>query len=129
MADGDQTIVLTSNTRAKVNQTPNEDVWEIVATATFDADDTSDVTLAVPLNGTLRDVVLKVPNTTNAITTQLQIQDNGDNVVFDTGELAENATYIFSVDKSLSGTIDLVVGVSGAVGASGSIIVATLRGI
>ena len=129
MADGDQTIVLTSNTRAKINLTPNEDVWEMVVTATFDTDDTTDVSLAIPFNGIIRDIVLAVPNTTNAITTQLQIQDNGDNVVFDTGELAENSTYTFSVDKSLSGTIDVVIGVSGAVGASGSIIVATIRGI
>ncbi len=128
MADGDQTLVLTSNDRAKINQTPNEDVWEIVATATYDSDDTTDVTLAVPLNGTIEHVTLKVPDTTNAITTQLQIQDNGDNVIFDTGELAENDTYNFSTSLPVSGTIDLVIGVSGAVGATGSIIVATVRG-
>ena len=129
MADGDQTIVLTSNTTAKRNQTPNEDVWERVITANFDADDTTDVTLAIPLNGIVRSVVVVVPNTTNAITTQLQINDNGDNTVFDTGELAENDTYVFATDLPLAGTIDIVIGVSGAVGASLSEIVATLRGI
>ena len=129
MADGDQTIVLTSSTRAKVNTTPNEDVWEMVVTANFDADDTTDVTLAIPFNGIVRNIVLAVPNTTNAITTQLQINDNGDNTVFDTGEVAENATYTYATDLALSGTIDVVIGVSGAVGASLSEIVATLRGI
>lgn len=129
MADGDQTIVLTSNTRAAINRTKNEDVWEMVITATFDTDDTSDVTLTVPVNGIIRKVVLAVPDTTNAITTQLQIQDNGDNVVFDTGEVDENDTYQFSINEAVSGDIDFVIGVSGAVGANGSVIVATIRGV
>jgi hypothetical protein len=131
MADGDQTIVLTSETTPDTTQTiKNNDVWEKVITATYDADDTTDVSLALPgFNGTIRHITLAVPNTTNAITTQLQIQDNGNNVVFDTGEVAENATYNYSVDIPLQGTIDAVIGVSGAVGASGSVIVATIRGI
>ena len=131
MADGDQTIVLTSETVPEgLNKIKNEQVWEKVITATFDADDTTDVTLALPsFNGTLRHVTLEVPNTTNAITTQLEIQDNGDNVIFDTGEVAENDTYNYSIDEPLLGTIDVIIGVSGAVGATGSVIVATLRGI
>ena len=130
MADGDQTIVLTSETPYDgLNKIKNANVWEKVITANFDADDTTDVTLAQPINGVLRHVTIAVPNTTNAITTQLEIKDNGDNVIFDTGELAENATYNYSVDEPLSGIIDFVVGVSGAVGASLSEIVVTIRGV
>jgi hypothetical protein len=130
MADGDQTIVLTSETTPDgINRIYNKNVWEKVITANFDADDTTDVTLALPLNGILRHVTIAVPDTTNAITTQLQINDNGNNTVFDTGELAENATYNYSIDEPLTGTVDFVVGVSGAVGASLSEIVVTIRGV
>jgi hypothetical protein len=130
MADGDQTIVLTSETTPQgINRIYNRNVWEKVITANFDADDTTDVTLALPLNGILRHVTIAVPDTTNAITTQLQINDNGNNTVFDTGELAENVTYNYSVDEPLTGIVDFVVGVSGAVGVSLSEIVVTIRGI
>ena len=130
MADGDQTIVLTSETTPDtLTRAKNDDVWEKVITATYDDDDATDVTLALRLNGTIRHITLAVPNTTNAITTQLQINDNGNNTIFDTGEVAENATYNYSVDEPLSGTIDVVIGVSGEVGEGGSVIVATLRGI
>jgi len=128
MADGNQTIVLTSDTQSSINASPIMDVWEKVITATFDADDTTDVSITIPTNGRLTHVTLKVPNTTNAITTQLKINDNGDNTIFDTGEVAENASYNYSLSEDLSGNIDVVIGVSGAVGATGSIIVATLRG-
>ena len=42
---------------------------------------------------------------------------------------AENDTYNFNIDEPLIGTIDVIIGVSGAVGASGSVIVATLTGV
>jgi len=132
MADGDQTIVLTSDTTAKRNSTPHQEVWEKVITATFDIDDTTDTTLAVTLNGVLRHITFYVPDTTNGITKQLQIKDNGDNVIFDTGELTNvdaNTTYNYSVDEPLSGVIDVVVGVSGATGDASTAFVVTLRGI
>ena len=130
MADGGQTIVLTSETgQAGINRIRDANVWEKVITANFDADDTTDVTLANSLNGVLRHVTVKVPNTTNAITTQLQIKDNTDNVVFDTGEQAENDTYNYSVDIPLTGIVDFVVGVSGAVGSSKSEISVVIRGV
>ena len=133
MADGDQTIVLTSQTTPdNLTRTKNDDVWEKVITATFDADDTTDTTLAFRLNGTVRHITFAVPQSTNSVTKQLQIKDNGDNVVFDTGELAHVAgaqTYNYSVDEPLSGTIDVVIGVSGALGGTGIAMVATLRGV
>ena len=134
MADGDQTIVLTSETVPDTLQKiKNEVVWEKVITATFDADDTTDVTLALPsFNGTLRHVTFFVPDTTNAVTKQLQINDNGDNTIFDTGELANvdaDTTYNFSIDEPLIGTIDVVVGISGATGDASTAFVVTLRGI
>lgn len=130
MADGNQTIVITTDNRAEVRR-KREDVWEMVITSTFDSDDTTDTTIAIPFNGILRHITLYVPDTTNSITKQLQINDNGNYTVFDTGELANvnaNTTYNYSVDIPLSGTIDVVVGISGVAGASVAMVI-TLRGI
>ena len=130
MADGDQTIVLTTNTTAKRNQTPNEDVWEIVVTTTFDADDDTIVTLPIPLNVILRHVTVVIPlTTTTGTTSQVLIKDNGDNTVFDTGEIAENETHNFVADIALSGTIDVSYEPSAASGDAVTTITITLRGI
>jgi len=129
MATGDETIVETSNTIASIRRKKDDNVWEITATATHDADDTGDVTLSVPINGILQKVILVVPNFTNAITGQVQINDNADVTIFDSGEQAKNATYTFNVSEPLSGTIDIVVGVSGAAGGTGGSIVVYLRGV
>jgi hypothetical protein len=132
MADGDQTIVLTSDNRAKTNNTPNEEVWELVVTATFDADDTTALSLPIPLNGILRHITFAIPQTTTSRTKQLQINDNGDNTVFDTGALVNVAgasTTNYDVDLPLSGTIDAVVTIAGTLGGTGVAMVITLRGI
>lgn len=133
MADGDQTIVLTSETTPDtLSRAKNDDVWEKVITATFDADDTTDTTLAFRLNGTIRHITFAVPQSTNSVTKQLQILDGGNNVVFDTGELAHvsgNQTYNYSVDEPLSGSIDVVVGISGVLGGTGIAMVVTIRGV
>ena len=132
MADGDQTIVLTSDTRARVNRARSEDIWEIVVTATFDADDTTALSLPIPLNGILRHITFTIPQTTTSRTKQLQINDNGDNTVFDTGALAHVAgasTTNYTVDLPLSGTVDAVVTIAGTLGGTGVAMVITLRGI
>ena len=129
MSTGDESITLTSSVE-KRNIEPNTgQVWERVVTATHDADDTGDVTQALNINGLLRRIVFKVPSYTNSITGQLVIKDNGDNTIFDSGEKTKGATYIFSLDEPLSGTIDIVMGVSGVAGGTGADMVATLRGV
>ena len=130
MSDGDQTFVITSNTRAKVNQTPNEDVWEIVCTATYDADDSSAVSVAIPLNGTVRSIVYVTPDTSNNnLTSTLILRDNSDITVFTTGSgIAENTTNNYAVDIPLSGTVDLVHTLNEAAGAA-AVFTVTLRGI
>ena len=132
MPDGDQTIVQTSQFDRRTDTLNQHPVWEKVITATFDDDDTTDATLEVSMNGIIRHVTFFVPQSTNSVTKQLQILDNGNNVVFDTGELTHVAgpqTYNFSIDEPLSGSVDVVVGVSGVLGGSGIAMVATLRGI
>jgi hypothetical protein len=133
MADGDQTIVLTSETPYDgLNKIKESNVWESVITATFDADDTTALSLALPLNGVLRHISFAIPQTTTSRTKQLQINDNGNNTVFDTGALANVAgasTTNYSVDEPLSGTIDVVVTIAGTLGGTGVAMVITLRGV
>ena len=129
MADGDQTFVITSDTRAAVRRREQDSIWEIVATATFDSDDTTAVELSIPINGVLTEEVLDLPaTTTTSTTTQLLIKDNGDNTVFDSGEQDENDTYFFSAIRYLSGTIDISLEPSAAYGSSETLTV-TLRGV
>ena len=134
MATGDQTIVLTSNTQEASKHIStierDLDVWELVITSTFDADDDTIVTLALPLNGILRHVTVKLPlTTTTGTTSQILIKDNGDNTVFDTGEIAENASHNFVADIPLSGTVDVSIEPSAASGDAVTESVITLRGI
>jgi len=130
MADGGQTIVITSDTRAVVHRHRNQKVWEIVCTATYDADDSSAVTVAIPMNGVVRSIVYVTPNTANDdLTSTLLIRDNSDYTVFTTGSgIAENTTNSYAVDIPLSGTIDLVHTLNEAAGAA-AVFTVTLRGV
>ncbi len=121
--------VITSDTTAKRNQTPNEDVWEIVVTFSVVSGDTTG-TIAIPFNKILRHVTYVTPNTSNDdLTSTMTIADNGDNTIFTTGAgIAENTTNNFNVDEPLSGTIDIALAFNENVGVSADFVV-TLRGI
>ncbi len=123
----DETIALTR--RTDLRPANERLVWEIVATATHDSDDTGDVTLTQAINGTIKKVILTVPNFTNSITGQVVLKDNNSRTIFDSGEQAKNATYVFNIDEPVIGTLSIVVGVSGVAGGSGGSIVVELRGV
>ncbi len=130
MADGDQTFVEVSGGKFEERRDPATPVWERRMLATFDVDDTTDQTLTLrPLNGIMQKVVVKLNNNTNGVTSQLQIRDSGDNVIFDTGELAENDTYFFNMSEPVNGAIDFLAGISAAAGASGATIEIWVRGV
>jgi hypothetical protein len=130
MADGDQTFVEVDGSKFDERRDQVSPVWERHFLATFDADDTTDQTLTIhPLNGIIQKVVVKVNDNTNAVTSQLEIKDSGDNIVFDTGELAENDTYTFNMSEPVNGSIDFVAGISAAAGASGATIEIWVRGV
>ena len=129
MGDGDQAIVLTSSYDLRGQEPREKPIWEMVLTDTHDADDTSDATIALNWNGLLRKVIVKVPAYTNGITGQLVLADNGDNTIFDSGELTKGATYTFNVDEPICTEINVTTGVSGAAGGTGANLVVTLRGV
>ncbi len=127
--DGDQSVVLTSWVERRNQEPLIKPVWEHVITATFDADDTTTITHALPVNGILLKVILNAPDGANgAVTYQVTIDDNGDNEIFDSGEQAETLTYAFDTYEPVTGTIDINIGPSAAIGDEQDIVV-TLRGI
>jgi hypothetical protein len=129
MAAAPPTMTTTSFSDPRTDTLNRHPVWEVVLNGLWDADDTADGTHNVNINGILQKVILTVPNTANNVTGQVVIKDNGDNTIFDSGEKAENATYSFSVNEPVSGTTDVVVGISGASGTAATNLVVTLRGI
>lgn len=124
-APGDETVVLTDFNDLRSEKLP---VWFATVTATWDADDTADVTQTITINGTIEKVMFTTPDATNTVTYQVRILDNEDKEIFDSDERAENAEYAFSTSEPVTGTIDVVIGPSGALGATNPDAVVTLRG-
>ncbi len=104
-------------------------VWEVVAKFSVVSGDTTGA-IAIPLNGILRKITYKTPNTTNNdLTSTMAISDNGDNEIFTTGAgIAENTTNNYSVDEALSGDIDIAITFNEDVAVSADFTV-TLRGV
>jgi len=125
-ATGDESAALRSSFDLRTNIRP---VWDANVIATWDDDDTGNVTQAININGIIQKVVFVTPDATNSVTYQVEILDNEDNVIFDSGEQAENATYTFSLHEPVTGTIDVRIGPSGALGATNPDAIVVLRGI
>lgn len=129
MAAAAPTMTTTSSFDQRDQDADRFPVWEYVLNGLWDADDTADGTISKEITGILKKIILKVPDTTNASTGQVVIKDNGDNTIFDSGECAEALTHTFNVHELLSGTTDIVIGISGASGTAATNLVVTLRGV
>lgn len=127
-ADGDQTSTLVSYNDRSAEPIVRP-VWEQVITYDFDADDTTNVTQSIPINGILMKVIFVTPDATTGRTYQVEIDDNADIEIFDSGEKAEATTYTYNLFEPISGTIDITVGPSGTMGATNPDILVYLRGI
>lgn len=120
----------TSDTKFATNQKRSENVWEIVHEFFTDAGAHVEGTIALPLNGIIRNVLVTLPVTTATGTTStVTIDDNSDTEVFNTGALAEGANHNFVLDLALSGTIDISLDMSADPTGSGVTNVVTLRGV
>ena len=104
-------------------------VWSAVVTCVWDDDDTADVTQEINVNGIIQKIILSAPDGSNAVTYQVVITDNEGYTIFDSGEQAEDADYAWSVHEPVNGTISVIVGPSGAIGATNPDAVVVLRGI
>lgn len=124
---GDEYITLTR--QIDIRKNVDYPVWEALITATYDADDTDDVTQAIIINGTIQKVILYIPAFTNGDeTAQILIRDHEDRTIFDSGEQPDATTYAWNLHEPVTGTIDVVIGISGITDNAVEI-VATLRGI
>lgn len=102
-------------------------VWERTITFTFASGDTTEVKYALPMNGILQKILVKV--TGAGVTATVTIDDNGDNEIWKVTTLAvATPAYTYSVSEPLAGDMDIGVVPSGDPGASWVVIV-TLRGI
>ncbi len=127
-----ETSVLTSWVERRNQEPLIKPVWEHVITYTYDADDAGAETYELPVNGILIKVIMTIPDTTADTTTeQLLIKDNGDNTIFDSGELTEGegVTYTFNMFEPVTGTIDVIMQPSAASQDAVTTKVVTLRGI
>jgi len=104
-------------------------VWEKTITYACVTADTV-ATIAMPIDGLLQKVVYKRPDTANDnLTSTLTIADSGDNVIFTTGAgLAEDDTSHYTLSEPLTGTCDVAITFSEAVGSSATFNV-YLRGV
>lgn len=131
-ATGNEDAVLTSSVERRNQEPLIKPVWEHVITWTYDADDAGAETQSINVNGILIKVIMTIPDTTADTTTeQLLIKDNGDNTIFDSGELTEGegVTYTFNLFEPITGTIDVILEPSAASQDAVTTKVVTLRGI
>ena len=129
---GNEDAVLTSSVERRNQEPLIKPVWEHVITWTYDADDAGAETQSININGILIKVIMTIPDTTADTTTeQLLIKDNGDNTIFDSGELTEGegVTYTFNLFEPVTGTIDVIMEPSAASQDAVTTKVVTLRGI
>ena len=127
-ATDEQTAAVTRQTDNRKNV--NYPVWDAVVTVSCDDDDIGAATQDVIINGIIQKIIFVPPaGATSNRTYQLLIKDNEDVTIFDSGEQLEASTFAWSVHEPVTGTIDIVVGPSGALGTLNPDAVVTLRGI
>ena len=85
----------------------NEDVWSQVWVYTFASGDTAEVTQAIPINGILRQIIVKCSGATAVVTATVAIDDNEDNEIWSKATMAESTTYKIDLEELVSGNIDV----------------------
>ena len=127
-ATDEQTAAVTRQTDNRKNV--NYPVWDAVVTVSWDDDDIGAATQDVIINGIIQKIIFVPPaGATSNRTYQLLIKDNEDVTIFDSGERDYDGTYAFSVHEPVTGTIEVSVEPSGALGATNPDGTVTLRGI
>ena len=130
-AAGDGSAVLTSwvDFRHHEYEISTKPTWEFVITGTWDEDDTGSPLTTIPINGIILTVTLTVPANKNNSLGEIEIGDNAQNIIFDSYDQAAGSSYTFSLFEPVFGNMNVWIGPSGAFGAGGGEIVATIRGI
>lgn len=127
MADLGTLVSSFDNRRSSINESP---VWKKKITLFTDDGAHGEVSLTNIINGILQEIILVFPATTTTGLTATMTIDNDDSVeIFASGAKAENATYIFNVNKLLTGNYTVSFDLSADPTGTGHTATVYLRGI
>ena len=102
-------------------------VWEKVVTFAIVSGDTVGLA-AVPINGLLQKIIVKITDfTTGDGTVDVSLKDNGDNTIWSVTNLADPATYTYSVSEPLAQEVNVVLGFTDP--QANETVTVTLRGV
>ncbi|KKN59761.1 hypothetical protein LCGC14_0538510 [marine sediment metagenome] len=105
----------------------NFQVWERVTVFTLVSGNTTGAA-TLPINGLLQKIIVKLTDMQGAEgTLDVSLTDNGDNTIFSVTNLAESATYQYSVNEPFSHEINIALVFDNP--GAGATVTVTLRGI
>lgn len=128
-AAGNDTFTLTSWVERRNQEPLIKPTWEFVVTGTWDATDDTDAAGTIPVNGILIMVILEIPDTKSDPACQVKIYDNGNNLIFDSGDRTAGGTCTYNLFEPFASEMNIYMGPNGAFGIGGGVITVTLRGI
>lgn len=127
---GDETLTLTGDGDLRNTEPLIKPVWTLDLTSTYDLNDSAAITLDIRQNGILRHITIVIPLTnTTGTTSQILLKNSDGATIFDSGEIAENATHQFAVDIPLSGVTTVSLEPSAAAGTGGNVTTIKLQGV
>lgn len=101
--------------------------WEAVVVFTLISGDTTGVA-TIPINGLLQKIIAKLTDMEGAEgTTDIALSDNGDNIIWSVSDLAESATYKYSVNEPLRNEVNIALAFDDPTAAA--TVTVTLRGV
>ena len=102
-------------------------VWEKVVTFAIISGNTTGAAV-VPINGLLQKIIITITNfTTGDGTVDVSLTDNGDNTIFSVTNLADPATYTYSVIEPLVHEVNIILGFTDP--QANQTVTVTLRGV
>lgn len=123
-ATGAITVTETPETITRLNRYT---CWERVIVFSLVSGDTTGAA-AVPINGLLQKIIIKLTDMAGAEgTTDVSLTDNGNNTIFSVTDLAESATYPYSVSEPLVNEVNVVLAFDNPTAAA--TVTVTLRGV
>ena len=105
----------------------DRDIWEKITVFSIISGDTTG-SATIPINGLLQKIIITLSDMASAEgTTDVSLTDNGDNTIWSVVNLAESATYLYSVNEPIASEVNIVLGFTNP--ASSVTATVTLRGI
>ncbi len=102
-------------------------VWGSVTVFSLISGDTTGVA-PITINGLVQKVIVTLTDMESAEgTTDVSLTDNGDNTIFSVTNLAESATYVYSISEPIVTEVNIVLGFTDP--AATATVTVTLRGV